>query len=203
MERVYHVDVVQVGRGRLVGYVHRMFEGKVPDRESLELGISRLDAPLVLLIELAKAHCHLAAARPRSRHDNQGLRGLDIVIPSETVLRVDEGNIVRVTFDGVVAISPDAHALQLVAEGDGAALSVVVGYHHGIDLHPPSDELVAQAYHVHVIGDPQVLAHLVLLYVYGADYNDNLSPVPEPFEHTQLAVGLESRQYTACVEIIE
>ena len=52
MEGVYHVHVVQVGGGSLIGQVYRMLERQVPHREGLKLGIACADATLVLVIEL-------------------------------------------------------------------------------------------------------------------------------------------------------
>ena len=40
MERVYHVNVIEVGRSCLIGNVDRMLERKVPHREGLKLGIA-------------------------------------------------------------------------------------------------------------------------------------------------------------------
>ena len=42
MERVDHVDVVQIGGGGLVGQVDGMLEGQIPDGEGLELGVAAL-----------------------------------------------------------------------------------------------------------------------------------------------------------------
>ena len=53
-----------------------MPEGQVPDGEGLILGVSRLDPPLVLVIELAQAHGHLAAARAGGGDHHQGAGGL-------------------------------------------------------------------------------------------------------------------------------
>ena len=52
MERINHIDIVEVGGRSLVGDVHGMLQWKVPHRESLELGIAGTCATLVLVIEL-------------------------------------------------------------------------------------------------------------------------------------------------------
>ena len=62
MERVDHVDIVQIGGGGLVGQVDGMLEGQIPDGEGLKLGVARLDTALVLMVELGQADRHLAAA---------------------------------------------------------------------------------------------------------------------------------------------
>ena len=50
MEGVYHVDIIQVGSGSLIGYVDRMLEGQIPHREGLKLAVSRSHTPLVLIV---------------------------------------------------------------------------------------------------------------------------------------------------------
>lgn len=70
MEWVDHVDVVEVGCGSLVGYVDRMFEREVPNRECLKLSVSGSYAMFVFVVELAQAYSHFAATRTRSGNDN-------------------------------------------------------------------------------------------------------------------------------------
>ena len=72
MEGVDHIDVVEVGSGRLIGQVHRMLERQIPDGEGLELGVSSLHSALIFVVELGEAGGHLTAARPRSGDHHQG-----------------------------------------------------------------------------------------------------------------------------------
>jgi len=67
------VDILQVGRGRLVGDVDRMVQGKVPDGKGLELGISGADAAPVVVIQLGEAGGQLAAAGPGPVTTTMGL----------------------------------------------------------------------------------------------------------------------------------
>ena len=50
MERVNHVDIVQVGCSSLVSDVDRMLQRQVPYREGLKLSITGTNATLVLII---------------------------------------------------------------------------------------------------------------------------------------------------------
>ena len=86
VERVDHVDIVEVGGGRLVGDVDRMFERQAPYGEGLELGISGLYAALVFVVELAEAYGHLAAAGSGGGDDHQRPGGLDVVVLAETLV---------------------------------------------------------------------------------------------------------------------
>ena len=64
-------------------------------------------------------------------------------------------------------------------------------------------EFVAQAQHVHVVGDAQILSHLVLLDVHGADDNDDFGAILQLAQHVQLAVGFESGEHTAGMVVVE
>ena len=52
MERVDHVNIAQIGRGRLVGGVDRMAQGEIPDGEGFELGIAGSRSPAVFVVDL-------------------------------------------------------------------------------------------------------------------------------------------------------
>ncbi len=109
MERVNHVHIVEVGGGSLVGYVHRVLQRQIPNRKCFELGVAGFYAPLV---ELAQAHCHLAAAGAGGGDNHQRTGGFDIVVASESVVGVYQVDIIGISFDGVMHISCHTHALQ-------------------------------------------------------------------------------------------
>ena len=52
MEGINHVDIVKISRRCLICHIDRMLKRQVPDREGLELGVSGLNASLMLMIEL-------------------------------------------------------------------------------------------------------------------------------------------------------
>ena len=52
VEVVDDVGVVEVHRGCLVGQVHRVVERQVPDGEGLKLGVARLHAAQILVVDL-------------------------------------------------------------------------------------------------------------------------------------------------------
>ena len=203
MERIDHIHIIKVCRGGLVGDVDRVLQRKVPDGECLEFGVARRDSLLVLVVELAEAHGHLSAARPRSRHDHERTGCLHVIILTVALFGVNQGYIVRVTLDRVVVVGLDAHLLELGLVSFGAGLTVEMGDHHAADQEAPVLELRAEPQDIHVIGDAVVGPHLVLLYVIGTDDNDDLRAVAELLEHPQLAVRLESRQDPAGVVVVK
>ena len=180
-----------------------MVQGQAPDREGLEFGVAGLGAALVLLVELAQADGHLAAARAGGGHDHEGLARLDVVVLAETLVGVDQGHVVGVAFNRIMVIDLDAHALQALAVGVRAGLPVVMGDDDAVHAESAVHELVAQAQHVHVVGDTQVIADLVLLNIHGADHDHDLQIVLQLIEHFEFAVRLEARKHAAGVVIIE
>ena len=203
MEGVDHVDVVEVGGGRLIGQVHRVLEGQVPDGEGLELGVARLHPPLILVVELAEAHRHLAAAGAGGGDHHQGAGSLHVLVLPVALVADDERDVSRIARNGVVEVDPDAQPLQSAAEGVGGGLTVVLGDHHAPHVQPLGPEGVDQTQHIHVVGDPQIPPHLVLLDVAGADGDDDLRPVLELGQHPDLAVRFEAGQHPGGVKVVE
>ena len=65
MEVVYKVYISKVCSRSLIGYVYRMFQRQIPDREGLQLGVVWSHAHPGFVIHLVKAGCKLAAAWSR------------------------------------------------------------------------------------------------------------------------------------------
>jgi len=203
VEGVDHVHVVQVRRGRLIGQVHRVLQRQVPDGEGLILGVARPDAPLVLVIQLAQAGGHFAAAGAGGRHHHDGAGGFDIVVFAQAVVGHDVGHVRGVSGNGIVAIAPDAQSRQPLDEGVRRRLPGVLGDDHGAHIEPQAPEHVHQPQHVLVIADAQVAADLLLFDVSGADGHHDLHLVPDGGQHPDLAVRLEPRQHPGGVVIVE
>ena len=203
MEGVDHVHVPQIGGGGLVGQVHRVLEGQVPDGEGLKLGVARLHPPLVLVVELGQADGHLAAARAGGGDHHQGAAGLDIVVFAVALVADDEACIVGVAGDGVMPAGFDPQALHPALEGVGGGLTGVLGDHHAAHQQALSPEGVDQAEHIHIVGDAQVAPDLVLLDVAGTDGDDDLHRVPQLLEHADLAVRLEPGQHPGGVVVVK
>ena len=203
MEGVDHVHVVQVGRGGFVGDVHGVLEGQIPDGEGLELRVSGLHPALVLLVQLAQADGHLSAARTGGGDHHERLRRLHEIVLAEAFVRVDEGDVLRIAGDGMMVVDPDAEVLQALPVDVGASLPVVVGDDDGAHLHIPLEKLLAQAQHIHIVGDTQVAADLVLLDIHCAHDYHHLEVVLELHQHLELDVRLESGQNPAGVEVVE
>ena len=146
----------------------------------------------MLLIELAQAHRHLAAARTGRRNDHQWACGGHIIVFAKSLVGVDELHIVGVAFNGVVIVGANAQSLKFLAIGIGGTLSVVVRNHHATHQETALHKFFAQAEHVHIVGDAQVLAHFVFLDVDGANHDHDFSTVAQLLKHSELGVWLEA-----------
>ena len=86
----------------------------------------------------------------------------------------------------MVVIGLDSTAFQLGTVGVGAGLAVIMGDNYGTDQESVFLEFVVKPENVHIVGDAQVIAHFVPLYVQGADDYNDLRRVGELLEHTHL-----------------
>ena len=203
MEGVYHVHVVKVGGRGLVCEVHRVLEREVPDREGLELRVARADAALMLMVELAQAGGHLAAAGAGRRDDDERARRLDIFVLSEALIGDYERDIRGIVGDDIVQIHRDAERLKALLELVGNGLTAVVRDDDAADIKPYPAERVDKAERIVLIGDAEVAAALAALDVvrgYGDDY---LRLVLHLEQHLHLAVRREARQHAGCVEVVK
>ena len=203
MEWVDHVHIVQVGSGRFVGNVDRMFQWQIPHRERLKLGVASAYAALVFIVELAEADRHFAAARSRSSDNDQFAARLNIVVFAESFVAGDQFHIVWVAIDKIMNVGFDAHALKAMSELVGRPLTIVVGDDNRTHHEVASHELISQTQHILVVGDAEVGPHLVLFDVFCADNNDDFELRPQLGEHFQFAVGFETWEDTRGMVVVE
>ena len=203
MERVNHVHVIQIGSGRLIGYVYGMVQRKVPYGECLEFGVTGLDSMLLLLEKLTQTNSHLAASGTGGSNHHQRTGCHDIIVTAESLIGINQGNIVRVTLYDIMDVGDNTQAFEALAESIGTGLTVVVGYYHRPDQKAAALELFPQTQDVHIIGDTQVTANLVLFNVNGTDHYHNLGIIAELLQHTQFTVWLETGEHAAGVMVIE
>ena len=180
-----------------------MAQRQVPDRERLKLGVARAHAALVLVIELAQARGHLAAAGAGRGHDDEAARRLDVVVAAEAVVTDDARDVGRVVRDDVVPVHADAERLEPALELFGRGLAAVVRDDDAADIQSAALERVNQAQGVVVIGDAEIAAALVALDIVGRDGDDDLRVVLHLHEHAHLAVGSKARQHARCVVVVK
>ena len=186
MERVNHVDVVQVCRSSFVGDIHRVFERQRPYGEGLELGVPCLHSALVLVVQLGEAYGHLSRTGTRSSDDDKRAFCLYVIVLAETIVAGNEVDVMWITVYKVMVVSLYSLSLQTLAEGICGMLTVVVGYHDAAHHESASLKLSTQAQHILIVCDAEVCAHLVFLYVLSTYHDDNLYLVTDLAEHAQL-----------------
>ena len=180
-----------------------MAQRQVPDRERLKFGITRAHAALVLVVELAQAGGHLAAAGAGCSHDDEAARRLNVVVAAEAVVADDARDVGRVVRNDVVAVYADAEHLEPVLEFLRRRLTAVVRDDDAADIQSAALKGVDQAQRVVVIGDAEVAAALAALDVVGRDGDDDLCLVAHLHKHAHLAVGGKARQHARRVVVVE
>ena len=167
------------------------------------LAYPRLDPPLVLVIELAEAHGHLPAAGAGGGDHHQGAGGLHVLVLAIALLADDEGDVIGVALDGVVAIDPQAQALQLGLEDLRRGLAAEPGEDHAAHLEAEAAEGVDKAEGVGAVGDAQIPPDLALLQVHGGDGHHDLHLVLQLAEHADLGVGVEPGEHPGGVVVVK
>ena len=203
MEGINHIYIVQISGGCLIGQIHRVLQRQVPYRKGLKFGIARLDSPLILMVELGQTGGHLAAARSGRCDDHQRTACFNIIILPVSFIADDERNIAGIAVNAVVAIGPNTHVLQLGTEHIRSALAAVLGDHHAAHIQALVLEFLNQAQNIHIIGDSQVLANLVLFDIRRVDGDDDFCLIRQLQEHAQFAVRREAGKNTGGVVVIK
>ena len=85
MEVVKHIHIVEICGRRLVCDIDGMQKRNIPNRESLEFRISRLNAAAVFVVYLREADSHLSAARTGGGHNNKLALSFDKIILTEAL----------------------------------------------------------------------------------------------------------------------
>ena len=134
MEGVYHVNVIKVGCGGLIGNVYGVLQGKVPYWEGLKLGVARPYAPLMLMIELGQAGGHLAAAGAGGGYYHQRTLGFNVLVAPKAILAYYKLNVCGVANYGVVTVYPYAQLLKAALEGVRRVLPLILGKHHATNI---------------------------------------------------------------------
>ena len=180
-----------------------MAKRQVPDREGLELGVTGLYAPVVLVVDLRQAGAHLAAVGSGGVHHNQRRVGLDVGIGAVALVAHHPGNVGRIARDGTVSVNRDPSSFQLVAEGLGGGLPFEAGDHNGPHVETVLAQVVDQLEGVGVVGDPEIRPYLAAVDISGIDAENDLGLVGELLQEAHLHIGVEPRQDTRGVVVVQ
>ena len=202
MEGIDHIYIAQIGCGGLIGQVHRVVQGQIPNRESLKLCVTTADASLVLVEQLAHTGGQLATAGAGGCDYYQFPCGFDEIIFAVALVTDNMGDVGGIAGDVVMVVHPYAHGFQTTAEGTGQIGGLIAGEHHRADIQAEAAEYIDQADHIPVVGDAQITADLILFNVSGIDGDHHLYLVLELQQHPQLAVGAEAGQHPGSMIIV-
>ena len=203
MEGVNHVDIIKVGGSRLIGEVNGVLERHIPDREGLKLCIACVDAAAMLVVKLAEAGRHFAAAGTGSGDNDEAALGFNVIVPAEAVFGDDKLYIRGVIGDYVVAVDAHSEGFEALLEQLRRRLTAVVGDDHAADIQTDAAERVDKTQSVLVIGDAEVAATLVAFNVVCRDGDDYLRLVLHLKQHFHLTVGLKAGQNAGGMVVVK
>ena len=203
MERVNHVDIVQVGGSSFVSKVDWVLEGNVPDGKCFKFGVASLDAALVFMVQLGQADGHFAAAGAGSRDNDQWALGFDVIIFAVTVIAHNASHIVGVASNFVMAEGTDVQLIQAALKSFHFRRSGIHGDAHAANKQTHALERVNQAQNVLVIGDAVIAAHFVADDVLGADHNHDFGLGFQLQQHLKFGIRLEARQHAGSMIVIK
>ena len=160
MERVNHVDILQIGCRRLIGDVDRMLQRQVPDREGLKLSVSGLDSPPIIVIKLGQAGGQFSAASARSGNHHKRFGNLDVRICPVALVADDGIYIRRIALGKPVFIGPNASALQLVDKSIYCRRVFVSGNDYAVDSQIVFSEGIDQPHNFQIVCNAEIVSGL-------------------------------------------
>lgn len=143
---------------------------------------------LVFMIELRQADSQLAAARTRRSDHHQRTRRLDVIIFTEAFVADDQRDVGRISGDRIMQVNADAQLPQTLGKHVRSQLPAIPRDDHAAYQQPLFTKRVDEAQNFSVIGDVEIVAHLVVFDIAGIDGEYDLSVVFECLEHVDLAV---------------
>ena len=204
MEGVDQADIIEVCCCRFVSEIHRMIDGQVPDREGLELGVARLDAALVIVIDLRQTRRKLSRPRPRRRHDDKVTSCLDVLVSSKTVLRDNGSRIGRIALDCAVATNFQPEPLQAVLERPRSGVGFIqLGQNNIVDEETSFAENIDEPQGIILVRNSEIRTDLLAFQILSVDDHDDLDVVDEGLEHRYFIVGREAWQDAGGMHVIE
>ena len=102
-----------------------------------------------------------------------------------------------------MAVDPDAERLQLFLVGDGGGLACEAGQDDASDHQAVCPEFICETEQVHVVGDAEIAADLVLLDIARVNGDNNFTLIPQLAQHPDLGVRLKARKDAGGVIVVK
>ena len=203
VERINHVDIIEICRCGFIGEVHRVIQRKIPDRECFKLCITGFDSLAAVVIELRDAGSHLSGTRTRGCYNNQLTGCLDVVVLAETLRTDDEVHIGRITGNRIVEVGADAVRFQLPAELICRRLMRILGNDNRSDIEIQCFQCVDNAKQFLIVGNAGVSAQLGMFDIIGVNAYNQLYLVLEFRKKLNLVVRLITGKDTCGVKVFK
>ena len=203
MEVVDHVDVFYVRGGRLVSDVHRVFQRQIPHGESFELGVARLNSPLIFVIKLAQTGCKLSAVRPRRVDDDERPRRFYVSVFAVALVADYGVNVGRIAFGERVSVHFYAAVFKFCLVNNRLRLFLEFGdddaVHH--DAHVAHN--VDKTHDFGAVGYAVVGADFVAFDVVGGNGENDFRFVLELLKKFYLRVAVEAGKHPRRVQVVK
>ena len=204
VEVVNNIGIIKVHRGRLIGQVHGVFQGEIPDREGFKLGVAGIIAALVFVVDLRESGGQLAGARAGRGDHDKVTGGFRKLIAAKTLFGHDEVRIGGVAGDNAVARHLESEALDLVDEGLRLGVAFLqLGHDDVFYQESAAAEYVHQAQQVIFIKNAQVRAHLLAGDIFRVDADEDLYVLFDALQHRDFIVWGEAGQHAGGVHIVK
>ena len=203
MVGVYHINIIKVGGCGLISKIDRRFKGNVPNRKGFKLGISRLYTTLIFVIKLRKAYRHFSASRSGGCNNHQRTLCFNKIVLAEAVITYNKGYICRIILYRIVLINLNTERTKPFFKLIGSRLSAVAGYNNTAHEKTYASKCINKAKGIHIVGYTKIPPALIGFNSIGINNNNNFGLVLKLKEHTNLTVGIKTRQNTGGMIIVE
>ena len=173
MERINHIDIIQIRSCCFISKIHWMLQRNIPDWESLKLRITCFNTALMLMVQLRQTCCHLTTSRSRSCHNDQWTLCRNIIILAEAILTDNQRNIRRITLDHIMSVCSHTKITQSLNKSVRGLLSLILCNHNTSHIKSHTSEKVDESQYFLIIGNTDIASLLVLINSRCTDCNYN------------------------------
>ena len=162
MEWVYHINVIEIDRCRLISNVNRVLKRKIPYRECLKLSVSSLDASLMVVIKLRKTGRHLSASRSGSRNDNERVSGFNIFVLTVSVFANYILNVCRISLYRIMLINFNTKVFKSIDKFISCRLLGILSDNNTANADAYLIKSIDKPERVKIIRNTEVASYLIL-----------------------------------------
>jgi len=198
---INHIEILDIGRGGFVGYIYRVIDRQVPYGKGLKFSVSRVNPPLVFMIDLREARGHFSAARARPGDDYQRFFSLNKIIGPVSFITDNQIDLCRIAFCKLMSKDLYISALQFVLEELCGWLAVVSCNDNPQDVDPPSSKVIYEFEGLCIIGDAEICSNLFSFNIPRVYAKEYISLILQFLEEPHLDIRIIPGQYPCGMKV--